>query len=59
MTCRVCGSAEVLPVPLSFCDFCGHLTTIQDIRAYHAEMVAPRRELEEERFEMALREGGG
>lgn len=58
MTCSHCDS-EVPVIALHFCSVCGHLVTLADIRAYHAQMVAPRRQIEEERFELALREGGG
>lgn len=59
MVCSGCHSADVQPIPLFFCGFCGRLVTRADVDKFHREMVAPRAALEAQRLDDALREGGG
>ena len=55
MTCPGCEDFEVA-APGSLCDRCGRILRQADVDRYHASLIPPRREIEEEKFDYALRE---
>jgi hypothetical protein len=58
MVCPGCQSGDIDYSDMR-CVFCGRLAKEAERQAFLSSLPAKFREIQEERFEMALREGGG